>query len=299
MMTFKQLEAVLWISQLGGFAAAARHLHTTQSAISKRVQELESAYGIQIFDRSGRCARLTGKGEEVVVLAKRLLAERDSASDQLYKAETVMRRLRIGVTELTAITWLSRFVQAIKKKYPKVLICPDVGPSVSLKEKLTGGELDLIVAPLFFQNPQVQARVIGKVRSVWMSRPGTIRKKSRYRLEELLEYNLITQSGLSGTGIIYDQWFRSRGINLQSEGAQDLLALIGMTVSGLGISYLPGDCLVEWRNRGLLEEVRVVPELPLVEYAAMLRSDQSSAFLESVVEIASQTCDFSRMFQAE
>lgn len=65
-----------------------------------------------------------------------------------------------------------------------------------------------------------------------------------------------------------------------------------MTVSGLGISYLPGDCLVEWRNRGLLEEVRVVPELPLVEYAAMLRSDQSSAFLESVVEIASQDLRF-------
>ena len=34
MMTFKQLEAIFWVAKLGGFSAAAVHLHTTQSAIS-------------------------------------------------------------------------------------------------------------------------------------------------------------------------------------------------------------------------------------------------------------------------
>ena len=38
MMTFKQLEAIYWVTQLGGFSQAADKLHTTQSAISKRVQ---------------------------------------------------------------------------------------------------------------------------------------------------------------------------------------------------------------------------------------------------------------------
>ena len=64
MMTFKQLEAIYWVTQLGGFSQAADKLHTTQSAISKRVQELETLFGTPLFDRTQRTSRLTEKGEE-------------------------------------------------------------------------------------------------------------------------------------------------------------------------------------------------------------------------------------------
>jgi DNA-binding transcriptional LysR family regulator len=82
-MTFKQLEALYWIAQLGGFAAAADRLHTTQSAISKRVRELEQLFEIELFDRSLRTARLTDKGQEMFVLAKKLLEDRDAAIERL------------------------------------------------------------------------------------------------------------------------------------------------------------------------------------------------------------------------
>ena len=39
MVTFKQLEALYWIGTLGSFEAAAQHLETTQSAISKRIRK--------------------------------------------------------------------------------------------------------------------------------------------------------------------------------------------------------------------------------------------------------------------
>lgn len=39
-LTFKQLEALLFSARLRSFSAAALKLHTTQSAISKRVAEL-------------------------------------------------------------------------------------------------------------------------------------------------------------------------------------------------------------------------------------------------------------------
>ncbi|WP_436315798.1 helix-turn-helix domain-containing protein [Variovorax sp. LjRoot84] len=40
----------------------ARKLNTTQSAISKRVQELESSLGAPLFDRAQRNAKLSEKG---------------------------------------------------------------------------------------------------------------------------------------------------------------------------------------------------------------------------------------------
>ena len=62
MFTFKQLEAVYWVVKTGGFAQAASKLHTTQSAISKRVHDLEELFDTPLFDRSQRNAHLTEKG---------------------------------------------------------------------------------------------------------------------------------------------------------------------------------------------------------------------------------------------
>lgn len=53
MLTFKQIEALYWTVRLGTFSASAQKLHTTQSAITKRIQELEADFDVALFDRSG------------------------------------------------------------------------------------------------------------------------------------------------------------------------------------------------------------------------------------------------------
>ena len=50
--TFKQLEAFLFSAKLQSFSAAAVKLHTTQSAISKRLAELEESLGGPLLHRT-------------------------------------------------------------------------------------------------------------------------------------------------------------------------------------------------------------------------------------------------------
>jgi DNA-binding transcriptional LysR family regulator len=52
MITLRQLETLHWIAQLGTFERAALKLNTTQSAVSKRIQELEAASGLPVFDNA-------------------------------------------------------------------------------------------------------------------------------------------------------------------------------------------------------------------------------------------------------
>src|SRR3546814_19050122 len=66
MITLKQLEAFNWIAKLDTFERAAAKLNTTQSAISKRIQELEASIGLPWLDRSHRGARLTRHGEQLL-----------------------------------------------------------------------------------------------------------------------------------------------------------------------------------------------------------------------------------------
>ncbi len=54
MIDFKQIEAFVWVAELGGFSAAAEKLNTTQPSISQRIASFERQVATRVFDRSAR-----------------------------------------------------------------------------------------------------------------------------------------------------------------------------------------------------------------------------------------------------
>ena len=298
MLTFKQLEAVHWIVKLGGFAQAADKLNTTKSAISKRVQELESLFDEPIFDRSLRSARLTEKGEEMFLLAKRLLEHRDAAVEQFQRPEVLERRLGIGVTELIALTWLPRLIRAIRGSYPRVIIEPYVEASMMLRDKLLADEIDLMIVPEVVGDQRFLSKPVGIVVNAWMCKPGFVGKRRRLRAHELATHRLLTQDDRSGSGLLYNRWLRSVGVQPdETLFSNSMVALIGLTISGMGISYLPRKCLAPMVDSGALEVLTVTPALPPVAYAAVYKSDQRSKLVLAIADLAQQHCDFGMIFQ--
>jgi len=299
MMTFKQLEAFFWVVQAGGFSQAANKLHTTQSAVSKRVQELESAFETPLFDRSLHRARLTEKGEEMFLLAKRLLEQRDAAVEQFQRPEVLERHVRIGVTELTAMTWLPRLVSAIQASYPRVIIEPHVDASAMLRDKLLADEVDLMIVPDVFQDQRFLSKRVAVVEHAWMCKPGMVGRRRRLRMHELASHRLLTQDDRSGTGQLYNRWLRSIGVKPENTLiSTSLVALIGLTVAGMGISYLPRKCLAPMVESGTLEVLTVTPALPPATYAAVFRSERQSSLVASITRLAQEHCDFGKIFQA-
>jgi DNA-binding transcriptional LysR family regulator len=298
MMTFKQLEALYWVVRSGGFSQAAQKLHTSTSAISKRVHELETGFDLELFDRSQRTARLTEKGEEMFVLAKKLLEQRDAAIDQIGKPEVIERRVRIGVTELTAMTWLHRLVEAIQRYYPKVTIEPDVDASGNLKDKLLSGELDVVLVPDVFAEAHLPSNVVGEFHSVWMCKPGFVEPGKHFRLHELASRRLLLQGSKSGAGTAHNSWMNSLGIHPTDVIiVNNLMAMMGLTTSGLGIGCMPEKCLAPLVENGSLVVVPCTPAPPVMRYIAMYKPDQRSTLISSIVMLSQECCDFSRMFE--
>ncbi|MEO7645894.1 MAG: LysR family transcriptional regulator [Burkholderiaceae bacterium] len=298
-MTFKQLEAIFWVVRLGGFSQAAQKLHTTQSAVSKRVQELEALFRMPLFDRSLRSARLTAKGEEVLFMAERLLAERDALMQNLMKPGAQERRVRIGVTEVTAMTWLPRFVERIQERYPKATIDPDVDTGARLRDKLLAREIDLMIAANSIRDDRFKVTPVGKLRLQWMCKPGLVQHDSKpLRIQVLQNQRILTQGPQSGTGLLFQDWFKAQGLkNTDIVVSNSLIALIGLTVSGFGVSYLPPASVQPMVDQGLLEVLQVKPGLPDANYVASILREQQSAFMTSIVLLAQETCDFSRLYQ--
>lgn len=300
MMTFKQIEALYWVVVLGGFSQAAGKLHTTQSAISKRIQELEQVFDTELFDRNQRTSRLTDKGEELFLLSKKLLAHRDAVIEQFCKPEVIERRVRIGVTELTAMTWLPRLVDLIQTYYPKVVIEPDVDLSVSLREKMLADELEVMIVPDVFPDARFASKPVGSVENSWMCKPGLLDASTTLRMHELATHRLLTQGNKSGTGLVYDRWFKSVGVEPRHTIiCNSLVALIGLTTSGLGLSYLPRHCLSPLIRARQLEIIETTPKLPDTNYVAMYKAETKSTVLSSIIMLAQECCDFTKMFQTQ
>jgi DNA-binding transcriptional LysR family regulator len=299
MITLRQIEALHWIERLGTFERAAARLNTTQSAVSKRMQELEASLDMPLFDRRQRGSRLTEMGEQVLVIGRQML----DLAEQMHSLKDgpilTTRRLRLGATDLSALTWLPRLVNAIRDRFPHVVIEPEVDMSRNLYERLMDEALDLIIIPDAFTMPEVTSVKLAKVTNAWMARPGLVDSERCHSLIELAEYPIVIQGGRSGSGLYVNKWLRSHGVELKTTISTDnLTAALGLTAAGLGISYLPRECFQPLVDAGTLMEITVNPELPQVPYVAMYRNDRPSDFVQTVAQLAQEVCDFSRQLQS-
>ena len=293
MITFKQIEALYWISELGNFAAAADKLNTTQSAISKRINELESAFDMEVFDRTRRNAKLTEKGAELLALSKDMLDMRDHVLERMASPEVLHKRFRIGVTELTALTWLPKLVMLISQNYPKLIIEPQVELSSTLLEKLASDSLDMIIVPDVYEDTSYKVCRLKSVKNAWMCTPAYASGRSDIDFKELSQMNVLTQSSSSGTGVIYERWLAQNNLKIsRTLVSNSLVAQIGLTLSGIGVSYLPVSAMRKHLDSGLLQILNVTPKLPEIRYAALHRVDRDSKLYTNVTDYACIACDF-------
>jgi DNA-binding transcriptional LysR family regulator len=69
------IQAFLAIADDGGFQKAAHAFHVTQTALTRRLQNLEANLGVMLVERTTRSIALTSIGNEFLPHARRLLVE--------------------------------------------------------------------------------------------------------------------------------------------------------------------------------------------------------------------------------
>lgn len=300
MTTLKQLEALAAIAETGSIEGAAKRLGVVHSAVSRQIGDLEATFGYDLLDRGGRSVRLTVDGVEVLTRARTVLQQRDLILDRIASKEIFTRRLRLGVTELTALTWLPRLVTAIRQEYPRVTIEPEVDLSAHLRDRLHAGQLDLIVVPDAFRSAGFVRSTLSDVQNSWFCGRGSLAPTGRMHAARLADFTLLTQGSLSGSGLLIGEWLKKQGVVPHNAiSSNSLLAVVGMVISGHGIAYLPRVVVQQLVDTGSIREMKITPKLPPIRYVAMTHTNATTAFLRRIVDIAKRTCDFERHYQGD
>ena len=90
-MDTQNLRAFLLVAESGSFSKAAKRLHLTQPAVSKRIAQLEAQLNVSLFDRIGRRISTTEAGEALLPHARAVLSVR-----HLLRIPEFLRPMRSG-----------------------------------------------------------------------------------------------------------------------------------------------------------------------------------------------------------
>ncbi len=299
MLTLKQLETFVQVVELGTFEKASQRLNATQSTVSKRISELEQATGLHIFDRSLRNARLTEEGEQLLELAYLTIDSANKIRELNKQPESKLHRIRIGFTELTALTWLPGFLREYTLERPDIRLDVTIDMSRTLYQQFQDGELDLVVIPLVpevFAQPGVETLLLEKVEMAFMARAGLVDGPRPLPINKLESYTLISQGKRSGFAQDVNRWISHQGMASPVQITDNLLALVGLVTAGRGISVLPKLCVQRFAQTQELEILETLPQPPTIGYYALYHSGIRVSLLEEVALRLGKAADFTRPF---
>lgn len=140
--SLRQLEVFVAIAHQQNLTRAADELAMSQSAASSSLKELESQFGLQLFDRIGKRLQLNEQGRLLRPQAEALLAQaRDFEQSLLQHAEA--GPLNVGAT-LSIGNYLAVGLMAeYMERYPKASLQLDVANTRNIVERVLNFELDV------------------------------------------------------------------------------------------------------------------------------------------------------------
>ncbi|KVD38562.1 LysR family transcriptional regulator [Burkholderia ubonensis] len=290
--TFKQLDAFYWAATSANFATAAQRLNLSISSLSKRINELEQATGRVLFDRSGHRAVLTEDGETLLPAAIRVLESVAALQDAFAQDKGLTGRLSFGVGELSALTWLPRFVAAVQKLHPQLKLEPYVDVGAVLEAKVDAGELDFAVIAGRSSRGSILSQQVTEARFAWMASERLI-GSARTLTPALLErHPLVTLPAGAGTTHILDEWLLATGVNhARRITCNNWSALAGMMREGVGIGFLPADWAAAHTDAALVR-LASKPALSPLPYAFQWRRGDMRGLIPSMLALVRQYADF-------
>lgn len=291
---FDGIQAFVAVAELGGFNKAAEQLHVTQTALTRRIQKLESYLGLKLLDRTTRYVELTTVGRDFLNQARGIVSEMTSAVEGLKD----MSRNSLGSFTLACVpTMAAHILPELIRKYTD--ICPHNrirlldARSYEVRAAVLNGRAELGISIQGEKNPEIAEIPLFDDRLMFFCRDThTFANRSSVGWSDMSRADIIVVSNMTATRVAMDYQLAKRGIRLSGAyEVQHHATAISLVAAGVGCAILPASTLQEGDRQG----VRRIPLVgPVVKRKVILSrranrtlSPAANAFFELL-----RQCDF-------
>jgi DNA-binding transcriptional LysR family regulator len=236
------VQAFIAIADHASFQKAAKALSISQTALTRRLQNLEATLGIRLVERTTRSVALTNIGQDFLPQARRLLTELSAALSEIREIGLAQRGdVCIACIPTAAVQFLPRIIREYAARFPsnrfKVLdrLSPGVTEAVLRRE----AELGLNIAEA--HHPELDCVALLQDQFVLICRddhPLATRKRLSWKL--VRPHPLIFSAPATANRGLLDLALGAQGSSLQVYyEVQRSAAAIGMVAEGVAAAIVP------------------------------------------------------------
>src|ERR1700722_15804241 len=117
----RELKTFLVVTRAGSFANAGERIGLTQSAVSAQMRRLEEALGVDLFERSGRSAKLSNAGRAAVTKAEQMVSLFEAMGLELENP-VLQGSLRLGAISTVQTSLLPTVLRQFQQANPQVSV---------------------------------------------------------------------------------------------------------------------------------------------------------------------------------
>lgn len=236
------LPAFVAVADLGGISAAARHLGTPKSSISRVITRLEDDVGLQLFLRDNRALRLTADGTQFYRHARRILDQVETATAELAGLhETPRGELTVALPMAFSREIVAPHLGGFRELYPDIRLDVRIG---SGQPDLLRDQIDLAVIVGAAPNSDLMQQRLINTPLIWIASPETAAGlPASFESKGTGEMITVAETRYVGNVIeIVTPSGEQAGVGLDLSRlvqVNDPLIVRDMVASGCGLSFAP------------------------------------------------------------
>lgn len=254
-LSSRELLAVCTIAEYGSFMAASLTLNVSQPALTRTVQRVEQAVGLELFRRTTRRIEITPAGQEFIALANRILADLRISFESMREISDEERGQVIASTVMSvAYAQLPAIVARYRQAKAKIEIQIREGVHGVVLEDVRSGVADLGITyiddiPVEFST----IKLANEAFHVVMPKEHPLSGTPSVTLKEVSHFAMVSLPKEAQTRRYLDGLALASGLVLQHAVTVNQFATVMQCVyAGVGLAIVPGGVVPGALSAGLI-----------------------------------------------
>ena len=260
MLNTIHLQTFVAVVEAGTYSAAAERLHMSQPAVSQHIRALEAQLdNVRLFRRVGQQMQPTHAGEELVEMAREMLALATRAEESIRMLRgQISGRVTLGCSPSSGEYLLPPVLAAFRERFPAIQVSVVLAPLETLLEWLGMQQVQLLLTEEQQRRRGWESQLLGSESLVLVAPRGhALLQQEQVPPGMLKGQPLVLPRAGSALRRLIEDGLRRRGV-----GATDILPGLetdGMALTvqavraGVGLAFVPQLRLPRSRDIGVID----------------------------------------------
>lgn len=263
-MELNYLKAFYEVAKTGSFSAAAKRLHTSQSALSRSVALLEDNEGVKLLERTSRGVRLTQTGSEVFQHCEQLFQTVHRISGVCRGIrETCEGPLRFAAADHVMNYLLAEPITAFRREYPAVVPGAYIGTPDEVVALLLNQQCEFGLLFAKVPGPQIEYEALREEpmtlvvqAEIWRESKGGSNAATLSKVIDKVGYisSIDALMGTRPSRVLLELFGKMPRIGFEANGQESQKRVC---IAGGGVAYLSRFMVENEIKSGVLHEISV------------------------------------------